>query len=622
MMRPINLILPILSFIVLQSLGQTITAPVPEMVFVKGGAFQMGCSEEQIGQCVSDELPITQVTLFDYWMGKYEVTNSEYAAFLSSEGNQVEGGERWYKIDKYALIVATKDGTFKAKPGYERYPVSNVTWYGAQAYTKWLSLITNQNYRLPTEAEWEYAARAGQKSSSYVYSGSNTAEEVSYSFENADESKTGWGFKRDVGSHPVGSKSPNELGIFDMSGNVKEWCSDAYEYKLQGGVNPTGPVNGSYRILRGGSWDNKATAGRVSARSSAQLIGAFPVSKGFRVIMDVDLSEKIETFAKEKNFSGVIRVTHKNRTLYHGSFGWADVENMIHHQDQTPFAIASISKLFTAIIILQLAEERKLYLNKTIGQYLPEYLGPARDSVYIHQLLNHTSGIKRPETIFPEKNDIPLMFLDSLSSDDLFTKYCQGSLEVKPGTLFNYSNGDYIILGKIIEQIEDEAYEKVLARRILDPLGLSNTGLITYSTSSKRFPQGYTWKEETQDLKRDRNIQIANYFTGGAMYSNAADLATFSDALFRKNALLNDQSMDQLLRTYPETRSYGYGLWVRYQQHDRTVIKVTERYGRIWGVNTLLSHVLDFDINIVVLANTNRVNPASVQNFVLEQLIR
>lgn len=258
----------------------------PEMVFVKGGDFKMGCTAEQISDCISDEKPVVNVRLDDFWMGKFEVTNAQFAEFLSDWGNRVEGNENWYEMDKYSLIYARDDENFIPRKGFENHPVTNVSWYGAVAYTKWLSGQTNLNYRLPTEAEWEYAARGGQKSHGYIYSGSNSPEKVAWFSDYAANSGTGWGFKNDKGTHPVGQKLPNELEIFDMSGNVKEWCLDHYENFLEGGTNPEGPQYGSLRVQRGGSWDNNAPECRVSARSYEQHVSNFAVNGGFRVVMD------------------------------------------------------------------------------------------------------------------------------------------------------------------------------------------------------------------------------------------------------------------------------------------------------------------------------------------------
>jgi formylglycine-generating enzyme required for sulfatase activity len=182
-------------------------------------------------------------------MGVHEVTNAQFAAFLNAEGNQEEGGTEWYEIgSSYAKIKETSDGVFEVEEGFERHPVVEVSWYGARAYAAWLSEQTGQSYRLPTEAEWEYAARGGEAGAKdeFLYSGSNTIDEVAWYSGNS-------GSRR----HEVGQKQPNQLGLYDMSGNVWEWVQDWYgDYPSEAQVNPEGPNSGSYRVQRGGCWFN------------------------------------------------------------------------------------------------------------------------------------------------------------------------------------------------------------------------------------------------------------------------------------------------------------------------------------------------------------------------------
>lgn len=228
----------------------------PEMVLVEGGTFTMGCVESRDGDCRENELPTREVSLNDFWIGKYEVTNEEFVLFLQEKGNQEEGGVTWYDPE-YGEITEAKEG-FEVSSGYEKHPVTGVSWYAARAYASWLSEKTSQTYRLPTEAEWEFAARGGVRSQGYRYAGSNNIEEVAWYSENSARS-----------THIVGDLKANELGIHDMSGNVWEWCSDGYgAYEREKGVinDPKGPVEGNRRVLRGGSWNFDDLNARVSFR--------------------------------------------------------------------------------------------------------------------------------------------------------------------------------------------------------------------------------------------------------------------------------------------------------------------------------------------------------------------
>lgn len=221
------------------------------MVYVAGGSFTMGCTSEQGDDCDGDEEP-HEVTLSDFYISKYEVTNAEYAEFLNAKGNQTEGGKTWLDIADEYCNIAKKGSRYVAKSGYENHPVIEVTWYGAAAYAKW------KGGRLPTEAEWEYAARGGKKQKATKYAGSNNIATAAWYSGNSGAT-----------THPVGSKQPNELGLYDMSGNVWEWCSDWYAKDYYSGSplsNPKGAASGSRRVLRGGSWSNYPRGCRVAIR--------------------------------------------------------------------------------------------------------------------------------------------------------------------------------------------------------------------------------------------------------------------------------------------------------------------------------------------------------------------
>jgi len=222
----------------------------PKMVWVEGGTFTMGCTEEQGEDCYEDEKPSHQVTVSGFYIGKYEVTQKEWVATMGANPSSYKG---------------------------ELLPVDNISWNDIQEYIFKLKAATGNNYRLPTEAEWEYAARGGNKSQHNKYSGSNNYEEVAWHLGNGD-------------SHPhsVGKKKPNELGIYDMSGNVFEFCSDWYgEYTDDILTNPIGPTEGKYRILRGGGWNNHPIFTRISCRSTWTPQHSCGVG-GFRLVMPAE----------------------------------------------------------------------------------------------------------------------------------------------------------------------------------------------------------------------------------------------------------------------------------------------------------------------------------------------
>lgn len=223
----------------------------PEMVFVEGGTFIMGCTSEQGGDCDYDESPNHSVTLSDFYISKYEITQAQWAAIMKTSIRQQRDKALPFSQEKY-----NPDTTFLICGEGPNYPMYYVSWDEVQEFITRLNRLTGKQYRLPTEAEWEYAARGGKKSEGYKYSGSNFIEQVAW-YEGNSGLKT----------HPVGSKQPNELGIYDMSGNVWEWCYDWYgAYGNGSQTDPVGPALASRRVIRGGGWDNDATNGRVSDR--------------------------------------------------------------------------------------------------------------------------------------------------------------------------------------------------------------------------------------------------------------------------------------------------------------------------------------------------------------------
>lgn len=242
-----------------------------EMVKVEGGTFTMGATAEQGSDYDSDELPTHQVTLSDYYIGKYEVTQQLWEYVMSYSGTCADGSS----MSAYASDVWLGSDPSSSYGVGDYYPAYYVSYYDiVDIFLPRLNKITGRTYRLPTEAEWEFAARGGKQSKGYKYSGSDNIGDVAWYYENSG-SKT----------HQVGTKEPNELGIYDMSGNVWEWCGDWYgSYSSSAQTNPTGPSSGSYRVLRGGSWGDNAGGCRVSYRdySDPSYLDYF---YGFRVVL-------------------------------------------------------------------------------------------------------------------------------------------------------------------------------------------------------------------------------------------------------------------------------------------------------------------------------------------------
>jgi len=215
----------------------------PAVIFVKGGTFQMGNNEGK-----PDEVPEHNVTLHDFSIGKYPVTVKQYKMFCAATNRKMPKAPKW--------------------GWHDNHPIVNITYDDAQSYCNWLSQQYGGGWRLPTEAEWEYAAGGGHTDGHNLYSGGEDMESVGWYSKNSGKQ-----------THPVGLKHPNVLGLYDMSGNVFEWCSDWYGEKYYAESpeeNPAGVayeqamVSGSFfarcRVMRGGSWHQDTAAARVTAR--------------------------------------------------------------------------------------------------------------------------------------------------------------------------------------------------------------------------------------------------------------------------------------------------------------------------------------------------------------------
>ena len=219
-----------------------------EMVKVAGGTFTMGATSEQDSDAYDWEKPTHKVTLSDYMIAKTEVTQELWQAVMGSNPSEFKG---------------------------DKLPVECVSYEDCEKFIEKLKSLTGQDFRLPTEAEWEYAARGGNKSKGYKYSGSNDIGSVAWYYENSGNSRlndNNWAYDKlesnNCRTHAVATKSPNELGLYDMSGNVREWCYDYYDdYSSGSQTDPKGPSSGSFRVFRGGSWYDFARGCRVSNRN-------------------------------------------------------------------------------------------------------------------------------------------------------------------------------------------------------------------------------------------------------------------------------------------------------------------------------------------------------------------
>lgn len=257
-----------------------------DMIYVEGGTFYMGSqasdsSKPNYDEEANPDEQVHEVTLSGFYIGKYEVTQKMWEYVMDYNGLAADGtmmseqveewwaSSRWVSMAQYGIV--------------ENNPAFNVGYDEIiNIFIPRLNKITGLQFRLPTEAEWEYAARGGNKSKGYKYSGSNNIIEVAFCRDNSN-----------LKIYEVGSLAPNELGIYDMSGNVMEFCSDWYGenyYTSSPSVNPTGPISGIYKVARGGDYYNYAKFARVSARSGNYPdVNSRANNYGFRLALSVEM---------------------------------------------------------------------------------------------------------------------------------------------------------------------------------------------------------------------------------------------------------------------------------------------------------------------------------------------
>lgn len=240
MIKRITILALMISFtICVDAQKKSVTIPpviqqlINNMVYVEGGTFLMGGTVEQGTDISEREYPIHEVTVSDFYINKYEVTQEEWAAVMGENPSRFPNA---------------------------KHPIEQVSYRDCQRFIRKLNRLTKKKFRLPTEAEWEFAARGGKQSKGYKYAGSDDIREVAWIYENSNNS-----------THDVGMKQPNELNLYDMSGNVWEWCLDLLgDYRKDAQVNPKGAYSGAFYVFRGGSWVNEPWYCRVATRNGNQ----------------------------------------------------------------------------------------------------------------------------------------------------------------------------------------------------------------------------------------------------------------------------------------------------------------------------------------------------------------
>jgi len=330
----------------------------------------------------------------------------------------------------------------------------------------------------------------------------------------------------------------------------------------------------------------------------------------------VELSTRIDEFMTSYHelglFNGTALIATGGEVVLSKGYGLANMEWGIANHPDTRFRIGSITKQFTSMLVMQLVEEGELSLDARVGELLPAYRSDTGGMITVHHLLSHTSGV-------PNYNTQP-EFMTEVSRNpyavgEFVASHCSGDLEFEPGSTFRYSNSGYFLLGAIIEQVAGMPYEQVLRERILEPLGMHDTGYDHSDAIIERRASGY---ESTPGGYRNAAyIDMSLPYAAGALYSTVEDLHRWDRALYA-DALLSARWMAKMFE--PVLSSYGYGWSIRQlpigpEEATRTVIA---HGGGINGFNTVIARVTDDRHLVVLLNNTGDARLGEMQSGILD----
>ncbi|OJJ22410.1 hypothetical protein BKI52_06935 [marine bacterium AO1-C] len=310
---------------------------------------------------------------------------------------------------------------------------------------------------------------------------------------------------------------------------------------------------------------------------------------------------------KDYQFEGAVLVAKNGNILYRGSVGESNRKTKIPLNIYSKFRVASITKAFTAVLVMQLYEEGKLKLDQTLGELLPDFTNRKAKKITIHQLLMHTSGLP---------NEPDEAYATVMKPLDFLNKYGRGKLKFKPGQKFNYNNLDYVALGLIIEKITGKSWEEVLKEKIIKPARLRGTGVVKQGQKLSFMATAYSTKDpkntnpKADDWVEDPSYAIDNYYAAAGMYSTTRDLFNFSQALYH-NKLLKKETKALMYKANPKLGYVAYGHWVFKSPFIKGNPTIIERRGSIKGFNAVFVRCPEQNHTLVILSNNNHFNPDS-----------
>jgi CubicO group peptidase (beta-lactamase class C family) len=312
----------------------------------------------------------------------------------------------------------------------------------------------------------------------------------------------------------------------------------------------------------------------------------------------------IKSYVATKQFNGNVSVGKDGKPVFSKSYGYADFELKVPNKEQTRFRIGSMTKQFTAMLIMQLKQQGKLDLDSAIITYLPWYRKETGSKISVRNLIAHTSGLKNYTARPDFHNTLAYLTIDPVS----FAKsYCQEDLEYEPGNQFKYCNTDYYLLGLIVEAVSGKTYAEALREQILDKAGMQNTGIDSIATVLPERAKGYEYGYEGYVNAAPINMATSTY-AAGAMYSTVKDLLLWQKAL-KGTSLLSEENKKIFFT--PGQGNYAFGLYVNKTKDGKTVIG---HPGGISGFSSFMIRFIEDDITIILLDNTTSGRRGNLDN--------
>lgn len=332
---------------------------------------------------------------------------------------------------------------------------------------------------------------------------------------------------------------------------------------------------------------NYTPAALLRAMAAFMLLLLLHNQAAAQVPQDVEakLDAYLSAHQAQGTFSGTVAITQHSKTIYSKGFGMADYEATIANGPDVKYRIGSVTKSFTAILIMQLQEQGKLNVHDKLSKYLPDF--PNSDKITLQHLLAHTSGLPDYVMLWKEVNTKPA------TNQEIIAFFKDNQLEFEPGTEWKYNSTGYILLGRVIEVVTKKPYDKVLARQILKPLKMHNAGL-EFSTPVAGLAKGYN--NDGLERKAARYIDMSWCHAAGAMYATPADLAKL-DAALQTNKLLSEASKKEMLT--PVMKNYAYG-WVVDSVHQTQRISHS---GAINGFKANFIRLPGHNLSITIMSN-------------------